>query len=72
MPPLHDLLSDANERAAHAQEESQDLIERQRAVVATLEETMEQVRERRRVARRSETDNAVPGGAPGRGRAYGR
>jgi hypothetical protein len=63
---LHDLISDAVERAALAQEQSHELVERQQALVTSLHETLEAIRRRRR----SETDTPLPGTAPHRGSRY--
>jgi hypothetical protein len=61
---LHDLLSSAVDRAAHAQEQSHELVERQQEVTDAIDETLGAIRRRRR----SETDTPLPGTAPHRGR----
>jgi hypothetical protein len=60
---LHDLISNALDRAADAQEQSHELVERQQEVTAAIHETLEAIRRRRR----SETDTPLPGTAPRRG-----
>jgi hypothetical protein len=62
---LHELVSDAIERAARAQEESYELLERQRAVTAALDDTLRGLREGRR-ARATFGNGQRGAGRPGR------
>jgi hypothetical protein len=65
---LHELLAMALERAAQAQDESSTLIEQHRDVLTSLHDTLERAGRRRDATRRgTETDTAMPEGAPLRG-----